>query len=295
MSSVMKAIVVPRIGTFDYTDRPIPEPEAGEVLIRVSVSGLCRTDLKLIEVGHRDLELPRIPAEEVVGTVCRLGTNTPEQWLQQRVYVYPGTSCGTCPPCISGAENLCRSMRIMGFHRDGGFAEYVTAPVASLTPLPDGLEEEFAVFAEPLSCCLNALELARVSTGDRIGIWGAGPAGTLLARAARSQGAEVTVIEPDQRRCKLASGHPAPAPEMQFDVAIPAVGSPAAYRQALQHLAPRGRLVSFSGLARDESKGILDLIASCILYDSQHNAGTTRPRRAAKRMRKLTSQIPIQY
>ncbi len=90
-------------------------------------------------------------------------------------------------------------MRIMGFHRDGGFAEYVAAPLQSLIRVPDGLGDEEAVFAEPLSCCLNALELGGVGEGDVLGVWGAGPAGTLLSRAGALRGAEVVVVEPDAR------------------------------------------------------------------------------------------------
>jgi L-iditol 2-dehydrogenase len=147
-------------------------------------------------------------------------------------------------------------MRIMGFHRDGGFAKYVAAPLQSLIRVPDGLVDEEAVFAEPLSCCLNALELGRVGEGDVLGVWGAGPAGTLLSRAGVLRGAEAVVVEPDPRRREFfasapgaparASAHSAtPGP---IDVAVVAVGDPAAYEAAIAALAPRGRLVVFSGL-----------------------------------------------
>ena len=134
--------MVRQLGAFELTAVPVPAPGPGEVLVRVAVAGLCRTDLKLIESGHRDLVLPRIPAEEVVGTVCRLGAGTDGAWLGRRVYLYPGTSCGLCPPCAAGAGNLCLTMRIMGFHRDGGFAQYVAAPAASLLELPRSLPFE---------------------------------------------------------------------------------------------------------------------------------------------------------
>lgn len=246
----MKAAVVRQIGSFAIENTPLPLPAPGEVRVKVAVAGLCRTDLKLIEVGHRDLVLPRIPAEEVTGTVDELGPGTAPEWLGKRVYVYPGTPCGSCPPCRSGAENLCEHMQIMGFHRDGGFAEHVTTPAASLIELAPELDFESAVFAEPLSCCLNALELARLKAGDRLGVWGAGPAGTLLTRAGRSMGATAIVIEPDPRRRLQAGGVQALPPGMTIDVAIPAVGAPEAYQDAWNTLAPRGRLVLFSGLSR---------------------------------------------
>lgn len=243
----MSAVVVERIGAFDLKRVPVRDLEDDEVLIKVEVTGLCRTDLKLIRVGHRDLVLPRIPGEEVIGTVCNTGGKMKNIEAGSRVYVYPGVWCGVCPACLKGAKNLCRDMRIMGFHRDGGFAEYVIAPAQSIIPVPERLSADLAIFAEPLSCCLNALELARLGKKETIGIWGAGPAGTLLARAARAIGAEPFTIDPDERRRKIAGGIFSPG-NRKFDVCIIAVGSTQAYREALAAMKPRGRLVVFSGL-----------------------------------------------
>lgn len=253
----MKAVVVEEIGSFTIQEREIPHPGKGEVLLQVTVTGVCRTDLKLIRVGHRDLVLPRIPGEEVVGRVCELGEGVNEYSINQRVYVYPGTSCGHCKECLAGAGNLCREMQIMGFHRDGGFAEYVLAPAKSLIALPDNITDAEAVFAEPLSCCLNGLEQADLKENETIGIWGAGPAGTLLARASIALKATPFIIEPDKNRCPSQNGYLTP-PDMKFDVCIVAVGSNEAYEEALSHLAPRGRLVVFSGLSPDRSGMVVD-------------------------------------
>lgn len=249
----MSAILVRQIGAFELTTVPVRDIEEDEVLIEVEVTGLCRTDLKLIRVGHRDLTLPRIPGEEVVGVIRKAGGSVTGLKEGCRVYVYPGLWCGRCPACRSGAENLCRGMQIMGFHRDGGFAQYVIAPAKSVIPVPEGLGAELAVFAEPLSCCLNALELARVGKGDAVGIWGAGPAGALLARASRAMGAEPSSIEPDRRRREIADGRVSCGSE-KFDVCIVAVGSRQAYQEALGAMRPRGRLVIFSGLHPSEDE-----------------------------------------
>jgi len=248
----MKAVIVEEIGSFAIGDVDIPVPATDHVLVQVNVTGLCRTDLKIIRVGHRDLVLPRVPGEEVVGTVCELGDDVAGFSVGQRVYVYPGASCGHCHQCSRGAENLCKDMQIMGFHRDGGFAEYVLAPVKSLIPLPDTLTDEEAVFAEPLSCCLNALELADIKPHETIGIWGGGPAGTLLSRASMALEAVPFVLEPDERRRAFLKDYAAP-PDLSFDVCIVAVGSDEAYGQAISHLNTRGRLVVFSGLPPDKS------------------------------------------
>ena len=244
----MKCIRVHAIGRFEIEDLPCPVPGPDDVLIKVEVTGLCRTDLKIVRSGHRDLVLPRIPGEEVVGMIQTCGARVTRFHEGERVYVYPGVWCGTCPACQRGAENLCRQMQIMGFHRDGGFAEQVVAPEQSLIRAPESVPAEAAVFAEPLSCCLNALELAGIGTGQSLAVWGAGPAGTLLARAAQARGIEVSSIDPDARRRDRIGGESRP-PDRLFDAAIVAVGSNTAYVEALEHLAPRGRLVVFSGLS----------------------------------------------
>jgi L-iditol 2-dehydrogenase len=164
----MKCIQVETIGDFRILEVPMKKPADDEVTIKVTVTGLCRTDLKLIRQGHRDLTLPRIPGEEVVGTVFERGAGVDGVNVGDLVYVYPGIWCGHCRFCEDGAENLCPEMQIMGFHRDGGFAEYVTVPARSVIPVPEGLSPDAAVFAEPLSCCLNALELGRVGRGQSV-------------------------------------------------------------------------------------------------------------------------------
>lgn len=266
----MKAIVIERIGAFALRERPIPQIAPSEVRIRVSVTGLCRTDLKIVRVGHRDLVLPRIPGEEVVGVIDAVGGDVSELRVGQRVYLYPGTSCGSCPACQRGAGNLCRSMQIMGFHRDGGFADYVAAPAASVIPVPDSLADDAAIFAEPLSCCLNGLERGGLQAGDTLGVWGCGPAGLLLRRAAEAIGASVWMTDPDPRRRAFAGAGEVPDPS-GCDVAIVAVGSADAYRQALHSLRPRGCLVFFSGLSPADACQSVDF--NTAHYLEQRTAG----------------------
>jgi L-iditol 2-dehydrogenase len=249
----MNCVCVHGIDRYAAERRDLPSPGRGEVLVRVEVTGLCRTDLKLIRHGHRDLVLPRVPGEEVVGRVAALGPGVSGVSAGDRVYVYPGVWCGECHSCRIGAENLCRGMKIMGFHRDGGFADHVLAPARSLIPVPEGLSPDAAVLAEPLSCCINALELGGVTRGTALAVWGAGPAGILLGRGAGAMGASVTHVEPDPRRRAFVGGCET-CPDERFDVCIVAVGSPDAYREALEHLAPRGRLVVFSGLLPEQDR-----------------------------------------
>ena len=266
----MKAVVVEQIGSFSIREIEIPKVSPEEVLVRVQVTGLCRTDLKIVRVGHRDLVLPRVPGEEVVGVIEEIGAEVSRFRTGQRVYVYPGTSCGVCDACRRGAGNLCASMQIMGFHRDGGFAEYVCAPQASLIPIPDGLPDDVAILAEPLSCCLNALERAALKPGDCVGVWGSGPAGTLIRRAAAAKGAMGWTVEPHAgRRARIGGFEEAPAEGC--DVAVVAIGDAAAYQQAVKSLRPRGCLILFSGLSTTTACQPLDF--NTMHYLEQRVAG----------------------
>jgi L-iditol 2-dehydrogenase len=246
----MKCIQITKIKDFEKKEIDLQAPGNEEVLIKVHVTGVCRTDLKIIQHGHRDLILPRIPGEEVVGTIHEKGKNVRYLNVGDRVYVYPGQWCGKCPLCLAGAENLCNHMKIMGFHRDGGFAEYVTVPSKTVIKIPDSLSMEEAVFAEPLSCCLNALELGGIAKDKTIGIWGAGPAGTLLSRASSALGAFPISIEPDEKRRSFVNGFSTCPESHYFDICVVAVGNHQAYHEAIQHLNPRGKLVIFSGLLK---------------------------------------------
>ncbi len=249
----MLCVLVTNTGSFDLVQREPRKPEPDEAMVRVSVTGVCRTDLKLIRNGHRDLILPCIPGEEVVGRVIQTGTQVTNFAPGDRVYIYPGQWCGKCHCCRNGAMNLCGDMRIMGFHRPGGFAEFVTVPAQSLIHIPESLPDDEAIFAEPLSCCLNALQLARLRPGESIGVWGAGPAGTLLVRAAAALGAKPFSVEPDPRRRELLAT-PLLSPGQKVHVCVVATGSTEAYREAIQSLLPRGRLVLFSGLPPAETR-----------------------------------------
>jgi len=246
----MKCIQITQIRAYEKKNLCIQKPGDDEILVKVHVTGVCRTDLKIIEHGHRDLILPRIPGEEVVGTVYGKGKNVDHLEIDDRVYIYPGLWCGKCPQCLTGAENLCTNMQIMGFHRDGGFAEYVTVPSQSVIKIPDMLSMENAVFAEPLSCCINALELGGIQKEKTIGIWGAGPAGTLLSRASIALGAIPISIETDKNRRSLINGYEKCPEDKTFDICIVAVGDHKAYHEAIHHLKPRGKLVVFSGLLK---------------------------------------------
>ncbi len=114
----MKSLQLVKTGSLVRKDIPIPVPGADETLLNVTRCAICRTDAKMWGKGHRDLIMPRVLGHEICGIDEKTG---------RRYALWPGKACGCCGQCRTGSENLCSSMRITGFHTDGGFAEYVFA------------------------------------------------------------------------------------------------------------------------------------------------------------------------
>jgi alcohol dehydrogenase, propanol-preferring len=172
-------------------DLPIPEPEPGQVLIRVRACGVCRTDLHVVDGELPDPKLPLVPGHQIVGMVERSGFGASTFAPGTRVGVpWLGWTDGSCPYCQTGRENLCERARFTGYQIDGGFAEYAVADERFCLPIPPGYPDEQAA---PLLCAgligYRALRLA----GDarRLGIYGFGGAAHILTQVARWQGREV--------------------------------------------------------------------------------------------------------
>jgi alcohol dehydrogenase, propanol-preferring len=187
-------------------ERPVPEPAADEVLVNVSVCGICRTDLHLAD-GDLPARAPgRVPGHEVVGEVVDRGASAGRFDPGDRVGIaWLRRTCGSCRWCRTGRENLCPASQYTGWDADGGYAEHAVVPEAFAYRIPDGLPDEQAA---PLLCSgiigYRALRRARVPAGGRLGIYGFGASAHLTAQIAISQGAEVHVLTRGERARELA-------------------------------------------------------------------------------------------
>ncbi len=197
----MRAWVVRRPGPIDdgpliLADRPPPEPGPGEVRIRVSVCGVCRTDL---HVAEGDLPVHRpdvVPGHEVVGVVDALGLGASRFELGARVGIaWLRHTCGTCRFCVRGDENLCLAPKFTGWDEDGGYAEAAVVDERYAYALPDAFSD---VEAAPLLCAgiigYRALRRAEVPAGGRLGLYGFGGSAHLAAQVALAEGATVFVM-----------------------------------------------------------------------------------------------------
>lgn len=236
---------------------PDPVPGAGEVLVRVHVCGICRTDLHVVE-GELPVRRPNIiPGHQVVGEIAALGPGVANLRMRQRVGVaWLHHTDGTCPFCRSGRENLCEHAEFTGWTVPGGYAEALQASADFVYPIPEGLDD---IQAAPLLCAgiigYRCLRLSGIAEGNwrgaRLGIYGFGAAGHIAIQIARFRGAEVYVCTRDHvRHQKLARelgavwvGDAAAAPPAPLDAALMFAPAGELVPPALRALAPGGTLV----------------------------------------------------
>ncbi len=190
-----------------FEELPIPQPGRGQVRIKVSVCGVCHTDLHIAEGDIHPPHFPVTPGHQVVGVVNAIGeapankkNNLPALEIGQRVGVpWLQSTCGECEYCKRGEENLCTSAQFTGFHVDGGFAEYMLADARFVLPLPDTLSDEQAA---PLLCAgiigYRSLRKADIQPGERIGLFGFGASAHLAIQIARYWDCQCICFHPVQ-------------------------------------------------------------------------------------------------
>ena len=235
--SMMQAWMV-GVGGLDLVERPIPEPADDELLVRVSVSGVCRTDLHLVHGELPPHMSPVTPGHEVVGEVVaagsrasgfRIGSRAGIPWLRH--------TCGSCRYCLRDRENLCPGSRYTGWDAHGGYAEYATVPAAFAYELPAGYSDQQLA---PLLCAgiigYQALVRAELPAGGRLGIYGFGASAHLTAQVAVGQGATVHVLTRSPVARELAL-------ELGAASAAEAQGTPPEPLDAAILFAPAGELV----------------------------------------------------
>lgn len=189
-----------------FGDRPIPEPRGREVLVRVAACGVCRTDLHLVEGDLTPKRPGVVPGHEIVGIVQRAGPGAHRFSAGDRIGVaWLHRSCGECPYCDSGRENLCLSPTFTGWDVDGGYAEFAVADEAFCYAIPSGLDDEHAA---PLLCAgiigYRALRRAQLPHGGRLGIYGFGASAHITAQVAMHEGATVHVLTRSEEARRLA-------------------------------------------------------------------------------------------
>lgn len=187
-------------------DRPIPVPKPDQVLVKIHVCGVCRTDLHVVEGELSDIAFPLIPGHQVVGTVMQVGSKAPEVKEGDRVGIaWLQSTCGQCEFCASGRENLCLQAKFTGYQVDGGYAEYASVSARFAYPIPSIFSDEEAA---PLLCAgiigYRALRLSGIKPGQRLGLYGFGASAHIAIQIARHWGCRVYVSSLKREHQELA-------------------------------------------------------------------------------------------
>ena len=191
----MHAMVLKKTGApLEWTELADRQPGPGEIRVQVAACGVCRTDLHVVDGELPDPKVPIIPGHEIVGRIDAIGSGVAGLSVGERVGVpWVGHTCGVCPYCIAGRENLCDRPLFTGYTRDGGFASATIADARYAFPLGEsGSDEALA----PLLCAglIGWRSLAISGDGKRLGLYGFGAAGHIVAQVARWQGRSVFAL-----------------------------------------------------------------------------------------------------
>ncbi len=239
-----------------FEDVPEPKPNAEEVLIRVSVCGVCHTELDEIEGRTKPSQLPRILGHQVVG-VIEEGKNKGQRVGVAWIY----SACGRCQYCLSGNENLCEQFQATGRDANGGYAEYMTARADFVHPIPASLSDSEAA---PLLCAgavgYRALRLASIEDGQSLGLMGFGGSNHLVLKMTRDQypKSDIFVFSRNAEEREFAKSLGAawtgaidetPPEAMNAVIDTTPIWGPIV--EALKHLSPGGRLV-VNGIRKEE-------------------------------------------
>ncbi len=233
-------------------ERAVPAPTEGQVLVRVSACGVCRTDLHVVDGELSEPKLPIVPGHEVVGRVAALGQGVARFSEGERVGVpWLGWTCGTCRFCTAGKENLCETARFTGYTLDGGYADYLLADQRYCFPFGGNLSDAEAA---PLLCAglIGYRSLRMAGEAERVGLYGFGAAAHIVAQVARHQGRRVfAFVRPGDEPAKafalelgaVWAGDSGEAPPEELDAAILYAPVGALVPAALRAVAPGGTVV----------------------------------------------------
>ena len=203
----MKAIVTARPGDFGLVERPVPEPAADEVRLKISNAGICRNDLRIKKGIHTSINYPLVPGHQYSGVVDACGTEVKFAQPGDKAAIHSYVVCGQCAACRVGDTHYCDTLKALGFTLDGGFAEYGVLPERNLFKLPDNVNLLAGAMVENLANAVAAIRHSNLQTGERLAIIGATPIGLLSLQVARlSSPSKVVLVGSGNNRLRLGQG-----------------------------------------------------------------------------------------
>jgi L-gulonate 5-dehydrogenase len=249
----MEAAVLTGPGHVEIRAVPIPECGPDDVILGIEAVGLCGSDFA-IYAGHWRFPRPFVIGHEGYGRIVSVGSAVRDRTVGSLAVVEPNIVCGTCPLCRKGASSLCQQKRSLGVGTDGLCAEFARVPADFVWPLPDTIQLEDAVCAEPLAVALAAIRESGARRGDEVTVFGAGSQGLLLTMGLAALGIGPHVVDPQPQRLELARDLGARAASLEApegpssDVVFETSGAPDALTAAIATAAPGATvmLIGFS-------------------------------------------------
>ena len=241
-----------------------PQPASGEALIRMRLAGICATDLELVK-GYAGYS--GILGHEFVGQVEAVANPEHSAWVNRRVVGSINLGCGQCAACLQTGPEHCQQRKVLGIRgKDGVFADYFTLPVANLYRVPDGVNDEAAVFTEPLAAAIRVREQLQGLGVERLAVVGPGRLGLLIAKVLALAAYPVEVLGRSEhslqlpQRWHLATALAEQRKDDSYDCVVDASGQPSGFRHALRLVKPRGTLVLKSTFAASEPVDVSKLV-----------------------------------
>lgn len=241
----MRALVLDgphRLAARDVPFAPLP----GECAVRVTMAGICGTDLHLLD-GYAGFA--GIPGHEFVGVVDQVTDPHDGAWIGRRVVGEINVGCGACATCLAGVKEHCPARTVTGIRgRDGAFAEYLSLPGDNLHAVPDTIDDLTAVFVEPVAAACRILQQIDVSGSSRVAVLGDGRMGLLVAQVLRTVAGVVTVIGRHEHKLGVARALGLATARVDeitggFDVVVDVTGRADGLQKALDLVRPRGTVV----------------------------------------------------
>jgi len=292
----MRAARLIEPGRMVVQEVPKPVCGPGDLLVRVEACGICGSDRHMFR-GEYPTASPVTLGHEFAGLIEEIGTGVAGFRLGDRVTGDPNIACGHCLACRESRPNLCENLAAIGVQRDGGFSDYVLVPAGQAAKLPASLNPLHGAFCEPVSCCLHAIDVARIPAGGSVLILGGGVIGLLMVQLARMAGAGTVALSTRQaprRELALQLGathaiNPAEGEAMferalpgGADVVIECAGVPETFEQSLRLARRGGTVVVFGVVAQGEKATVLpfDLLTRELRIESAWLNPLTYPRAA---------------
>ncbi len=260
----MKALIINKPFEMTVGSWQKPAPSGDEVLVKVTASGICAGDLYYYMGKNPYASYPQVCGHEISGVVEDVGKNVSGIKKGARVAIEPFIACGQCYPCRIGKPNCCSNLSIIGVHRPGGYAEYLTVPATHIHILPSTLDTATAALAEPVTIAIHACQRGNAKKDEQMIVVGCGPIGIFCIEVARELGAKVYACDINPQRLEIAKELGATTMLSDdnlvknildhtnnegFPLVIEATGVPTVMSQTVDMVAAGGRIV-IAGLVK---------------------------------------------